>query len=249
MNPSTGYAKAKKYVDSHSKLSVKEIEKLKKKFPGPCLTISRQCGIETQSLCENLVNELTNIYSNEWAYFDKNLLEKVVNDYKLPPRIQKYLTERRQSALSLMLNELLGIHPPVLELIHKMSKTIFKLAEFGNVIIVGRGANMITAQLKNSFHIRLISPLNNRISELETVKGITKETAKKIILMEDKNRKDFFMRNFRRDIDDPEIYNMVINISSYNHIELVEIIKKIIKTKFPLQEYSKDKFGLEGIKH
>lgn len=249
MNPSTGYAKAKKYVDSHSKLSVEEIEKLKRKFPGPCLTISRQCGIETQSLCNNLVNELKNLYSNEWAYFDKDLLEKVVNDYKLPPRIQKYLTESRQSALSLMLNELLGIHPPFLELIHKMSKTIYKLAEFGNVIIVGRGANMITAQLKNSFHIRLISPLSNRISDLEAKEGITKEKAKKIILQEDKNRKDYFRRNFRRDIDDPEIYNMIINMSYFNHTEIVESIKKLIKTKFPLEKYSKVKLGLEGIKH
>ena len=152
MLPLTGYAKAKKYVDYHSKLTDKEIIQLKKKYPGPCLTVSRQCGIDTSKLCESLVKEFSNYYQTNWAYFDKQLINKVISDHKLPERMQKFLSEEKVSTFSQMLNELLGIHPPILQLVKNMIRTVLNLGELGNVILVGRGSNIITSHLKNSFH-------------------------------------------------------------------------------------------------
>lgn len=95
MLPLSGYAKAKKYVDFHSKLSDREIIQLKKKYPGPCLTISRQCGIDVSKLCENLVKEFSIYYQSDWAYFDKQLIQKVLLDHNLPERVQKFLQKKK----------------------------------------------------------------------------------------------------------------------------------------------------------
>lgn len=238
MIPLHGYAKAKKYVDRHSKLTDEQILYLKKKNPGPCLTISRESGIETSFLCERLVEELSNYYKVEWAYFDKEIIDKVISDYNLPERLQRYLSEERVPPFSQMLNELLGIHPPLLKLIKRMIRTIMDLGEIGNVILIGRGANIITMQLKNSYHIRLVAPIKDRIAQLQNTMNIYYEEAKAIMTKEDENRKDFLIRTFKQEIDNPLNYNQIINISRFNTNELIQNIFESIKIKYPHNQYT-----------
>lgn len=233
MIPLSGYGKAKKYVDSHAKLTEQEIARYKKKSPGPCLTLSRQSGIDTTTLCGKLIELFKSFYSVEWAYFDNDLIKKVIDDHDLSPRIQKYLSEERESAISQMLNELLRLHPPILKLVRQMIDTILNLAEFGHIIVIGRGSNIITSHLYNSFHIRLVAPLENRIKFIQKCKNVTKKMAKKILLKEDKNRKDYLFRTFKKNIDDPLLYNLTINTSRFSFDDLVSFIFETVNAKFP----------------
>ncbi|MCB9249471.1 MAG: cytidylate kinase-like family protein [Ignavibacteriales bacterium] len=227
----SAYAKAKNYVEYHSQLTEQEMIQLKKKNPGVTLTISRQSGIDTNILCTKLDENFSDYYQTNWVYFDKELFEKVISDHNLPPRIQKFLTEQKVPAFSQMLNELLGIHPPIRKLIHKMASTILNLAEIGNVILIGRGANVISANLKNAYHVRLVAPLEERINFYLETTDVSRERAKKILLNEDENRRDFLFRTFKKDIDDPLIYNLTINVSKYNLEELTKTIFEAVKVK------------------
>jgi cytidylate kinase len=182
------------------------------------------------------MNDLGEYYSADWAYFDKELLRKVAEDHHLPERVQKFLNEEKRPILNQMLNELLGIHPPIMELVHKMARTILNLAEFGNVIIIGRGSNLITNHLSNTVHFRFIAPLNKRNEDLQKSKNISRDWAQKIIIKEDENRKGFLNRVFKKDIDDPTIYHAVINMSKYSENELVKIIESIVKNKVPVKK-------------
>ena len=140
-----------------------------------------------------------------------------------------------------MLNELIGIHPPMLELIHKMTNTILNLAEVGNVIIIGRGSQIITSHLKNSCRIRLVAPLGDRINNLQKNKVISNDWAKKYLVKEDKNRKVFLSKTFRKDIDDPTLYHALINVSSFTDRELARYIVGLIKCKYPIKHSQADK--------
>ena len=234
MIPLSGYAKVKKYIEFHAELTDHEILQLKKKYPGPTVTISRQSGIETNLLCEKLIESFSSYYSTDWVSFDKDLIRKVISDHNLPPQVQKFLSEEKVSTISQMLNELMGIHPPILKLVHKMVSTILNLAEIGNVILVGRGSNVITSHLKNTYHIRLVAPLDQRIKHLQKSRDIKKEWAKKILLRGDENRKDFLLRTFRKDIDDPLLYHSTINVSLFSFDELVNSIVEAVWSKHPI---------------
>ncbi len=228
-------AKARKYIESHSKLR-EEIQPKRPVKPGPCITISRQSGIDTEVICEKLVDIFNRIRAEdtaEWAAFDKNLIEKVIKDHDLPERINKFLSEEKISTVNAMLNELLGVHPPILKLVHKTSGTILKLAQMGNVIIVGRGANIITSHLKNTFHIRLIAPEDVRRKNLQTKLGVGKKEAKEIMEREDIARKEYIETYFRKDIDDPLIYDAVINMNKLDDEMVVRMLKDMIIDKFP----------------
>ncbi len=228
-------AKARKYIESHSKLQEENLTKKTVK-PGPCITISRQCGIDTTSICEKLVTVFNNLKSEEtaeWAFFDKNLIEKVIKDHDLPERINKFLSEEKISTVNAMLNELLGVHPPILQLVHKTSETILKLAQVGNVIIVGRGANIITSHFKNTFHIRLIAPKNFKVKKVEKKFGVGRKEALEILEKEDKARKEYIETYFRKDINDPLLYDAVLNVAKFDEDLLVKILRDMIVERFP----------------
>lgn len=233
MIPLSGYAKAKKYVDIHSQLTEREIIQLKKRNPGPCLTISRQSGIDTHKICNELVSQLSQHYKSDWAFFDKDLIRKVIEDHQLPVRFQKFLTEERIPTISQMLNELMGIHPPIMKLVHKMANTILNLAEIGNVILIGRGSNVITSHLKNAFHIRLVAPIDYRVKLMQESKDISKEQAKTEIIKEDSNRRDFLIRTFKKEIDDPLLYHLVLNIQQFSFEQIIQNITNLVKNNRP----------------
>ena len=236
MQLSGSLSKARKYVESHAKLR-EDTSTRKKIKPGPCLTISRQCGINTDKIGNLLVkyfNKRKKEEMGDWAIFDKNLIDKVLNDNDLPERLNKFMTEEKISTMNSMLGELLKVHPPILKLLHKTSSTIFKLAELGNVIIVGRGGNLVTAGLKNTFHIRLVAPQNRRIDEVQKILDISKKDAEKMINHEDKIREEYFQKHFHKDINDPLLYHVVLNVDNFEIDTLIKIIAEMVILKFPM---------------
>jgi len=119
---SGAYEKAKLYIESHSKEKAELQKKKIKVEPGPCITISRQTGAAAEEISEILMDLLKPRTKNpdlQWAIFDKNLIEKVIEDHNLPEKISDYITEEKHSFLNSIMNELFGIHPSPLTLVQK----------------------------------------------------------------------------------------------------------------------------------
>lgn len=228
------YQKAFNYIKKNSLQD--QIRIKRKENPGPVLTISRQTGIGAAIICEHLVNFFNQNaieYYDDWTYFDKELINKVIEDHQMPEHFKKFLEEESPSKIDSWFGEILGITPSKLSLLNKTKKTIFHLAEFGNVIIVGRGANLILSNHPKSFHIRLVAPLNYRIENAMKLYNLTKKEATDFILEEDEKRKEFILKYFHKDIEDHLLYNVTINTSSFNHEEIALMIGNCILRKFP----------------
>src|SRR6185369_11998039 len=108
-----------------------------------------------------------------WMIFDRNLVEKVLEDHNLPGRLAKFMPEDRISGVSDTMDELFGLHPASWILVRKISETILHLAEMGNVIVIGRGANVITSKLSHVFHVRLVGSLENRVKHLQELNRVS----------------------------------------------------------------------------
>jgi len=215
--------KAKLYIESHSRDS-DQFQTHTHTKQGPCVTISRETGAGADKVGEALV-EFFQIFSDEnsipWTAFDRNLIEKILEDHHLPQKLSQYFVEDKLSELKSMVNELLGIHPHVGVLIHTTSRTILQLAQKGNVIIVGRAANLITERLKNTFHVRLVAPIETRIQHIEFIKK------------EDLARKHYVKSYFNKDINDALLYHMVINTAQISYKKAARMIGLAVLEKFP----------------
>ena len=98
-----------------------------------------------------------------WTVFDRNLMDKVLEDHNLPTRLAKFLPEDRVSQMEDILADVFEVHPPAETIVHQSTETILKLAGLGNVILIGRGGTVITAKLPHVLHVRLVAPLEKRI--------------------------------------------------------------------------------------
>ncbi len=73
----------------------------------------------------------------------------MLEDHDLPAHLAKLLPEDKIAAINEMVDEILGLHPPSWPIVHQSIETILRLAEMGNVILVGRGAPAVTRRLPN----------------------------------------------------------------------------------------------------
>ncbi len=191
------------------------------------VTISRQAGCGALIVAEKLA-KLLQAHTPEgacpWTVFDRNLMDKVLEDHHLPARLAKFLPEDRITQIQDVMDELFGLHPPSETVVQHASETIFHLAEMGNVILIGRGGNVITAKLPHVFHVRLVAPLEQRIQHAQEFYEMTLKTARAFCLNEDRGRERYLKKYFKADVDDPLLYHLVINTGLVSYDQAAQMI-------------------------
>jgi len=191
------------------------------------VTISRQAGCGAVHIAEKLAAHLQQHAppSNApWTIFDRNLMDQVLADHNLPAYLAKTLPEDRMSALEDMLAEIVGARPTVQKLVLQTTETVLKFADLGGVIIIGRGANIITARLTHVLHVRLVAPLADRIERICRDEHKTPAEARKFCVEEEQSRARYLKTYFNTDIDDPLGYHLIINTSRVGFDQTARLI-------------------------
>ncbi len=195
----------------------------------PFITISRETGAGGFDFANKLLDRINSIKPEEkWALFDKNILEKVMEDYEMPRELERFMPERKIPEFQTVLEQLFGLHPSEHKLIHRISMTIYHLAYLGNIILVGRGANIITAGLKHGLHLRLIEPLDRRVAYSAEYFNIDRGAALKFIETEDRNRKEYIKKYYSKNIDDGHLYSIIINFGRVEKDAAIKSLSKLI---------------------
>ena len=197
------------------------------KVPRLAVTISRQSGSGGHAVGERLVEYLqANAPKNSypWLLFDRNLVEKVLEEHNLPSRLSRFMPEDRISELNDVIQGMFGLHPPFWTLVRLTAETISHLAEQGNVILIGRGANLVTSQLQHVFHVRLVGSLETRVAHIQEIRGVGKKEALELVRKEDSGRRRYLKKYFHRELDDPLLYDVVVNTDSMSYEDAACII-------------------------
>ena len=186
------------------------------------VTISRQAGCGAVHVAEKLANYLQHhapMPGVNWTIFDRELMDKVLADHKLPKYLAQFLPEDRASKIEDTLADIFGVHPPAEEVVKHTAETLLHLAELGSVILIGRGGHIVTAKLPHVLHVRLVAPLEERIERFCHDEHKTPAEARRFCLEEDQARARYLKTYFRADINDPLHYHFVINtgLVGYDH--------------------------------
>jgi cytidylate kinase len=191
------------------------------------VTISRQTGSGAHVVAEKLAACLqthTPSDARPWTVFDRNLVEKVLEDHNLPHRLARFMPEDRVSEIADMMDELFGLHPPSWTLVRQTTETILHLAELGNVILIGRGATVLTNKLEYVYHVRLVGSLEKRVAHMQELNGLNKQAALELIRREDRGRRRYLKTHFKADLDDLLLYHLVINTDLVPYEAAAQII-------------------------
>jgi cytidylate kinase len=180
----------------------------------PFITLSRETGAGATTIGRKLLPLLDDAFSDgerSWAFLDKDLLLQALTHHQLPARLATFLPEDRISEVQAAIGELVGLHPPLWELEQKVADAILSLAKNGRVIFAGRAAHLITRNLAGGLHVRLVASRESRVRRMAELLQCEPASAADHVAKTDQARRRFLQANFGQQIDDPHLYDLVIN--------------------------------------
>jgi cytidylate kinase len=200
----------------------------------PFVTISRQAGAGGHLLSYVILTEFLKYERQElfegWHVFDKQLCEVVAQDPSIQGSFETLLKEKLQPEFRDFLESLFTGHSNQYTLQKTTFKVLRMLALLGKVIIVGRAGSLVSADLPQGIHIRLVAPEPQRIVWMMKRFKLSKEEARTAIAKQDSDRKKLIRMFFHRDIDDPLLYDITVNtgkvgldVICHSAIELIRV--------------------------
>ena len=108
--------------------------------------------------------------------------------------------------------------------IEATTSVIKELAAGGNVVIIGRGGNMILADTPGVVHVGLLAPMAVRIDTMAKREMFTPDEARAYAEDLENARVTFYRKFFRVPANDPTRYHLMLNIGRISQTTAAEII-------------------------
>ena len=172
---------------------------------GPIITISREPGSGGSEIARRLAKALN------MDLIGGQIIQHIADSAKMSRRVIESLDEKEVTFRDNLLMSLFGESRPWPgEYLKHLTRVIGTIGAFGNVIIVGRGANRLLPQEK-TFKVRIMAPLELRIKYFMDDSGYTRAEAEQYVVKTENNRKAFVRKYFNTDVADPKYYDIIIN--------------------------------------
>lgn len=178
--------------------------------PKPTITISREFGCEAYPVTDLLRQLLEKRTKEPWTLMDKALLDEVTKNHNLSDQVLQNLGEKNRF-LDDFISTFSNRWKSDKDYYRLLSRQIVALAEQGNVILVGRGAPIITRKMNNCFHFRMYASETFKITSISRRLGLDSGEARALVERRQKER-DRFIRDFLdHDPYDLSVYHLAFN--------------------------------------
>ena len=200
------------------------------------ITISRHFGAAGKTLGRRLADTLG------YYYADEDIIERtVVEIYSSPDwkriieeepsdKLKRYISRLNPFGRSLMERPLSDdeIYIDGFHYVELLKLIITKIAMDGKAVIVGRGGQYILHDFDDTYHLLLIATEKDRIKLIEDDYRVSNKKAIQIVKRMAKRRANLYSYFDRKDYDDPDLYNTVLNMSLISVDRAEEIVYKLI---------------------
>ena len=202
------------------------------------ITISRQHGSGGRAVTKLLCDRLS------YRYFDKDLMAHLGAQIGLAPDQVVDLPEDKHQVQSLVERLFGNAQTPFgdpgewalqakLDAQQQMSVQTFQgliraAHEHDNVVVMGRGGQMVLHDAPDVFHVRLVAPIELRIQRVQQSTGMTADAARARVSQRDQASAEYVKRFYDVDAADPLLYDMVINTSKMTPAAAADLIIKAL---------------------
>ena len=112
------------------------------------------------------------------------------------------------------------------------------VATMGNAVLVGRGANVLTESLTVGLHVRLIAPRDRRLQTLMDRHSLNRDEAARRMKEDDEGRRYYVKKHFNRNVDDPVVYDLVLNTDRLGYSAVSDLIAQALEAKVRISSES-----------
>ena len=201
------------------------------------ITISRQSGCEANEVARILCQKLN------YQLLNKELMMDLAKELRQEPsQAEETPTSSKAAAwLERVLNPFYNPNDPLyvdqkeISFASGQPLTIRQVRELiqaayarGNIVIVGRGSQVILAGKPDVLHVRLIGSPEKRIQMWQKRASLSYDEAKKRMEKRDRAHVDFVKNYFDADITRQEWYDLIISIDHFTKDAIAELISQAL---------------------
>jgi len=106
-----------------------------------------------------------------------------------------------------------------------------ELAARGNVVVLGRGSQMILRDHPGALHVLCVAPRELRVRRLAQREGISLEEAARRLAEGDRARCAFYKKFWKVEVEDPHLYDMTIETSRLGIDLAAELVATAARAK------------------
>jgi cytidylate kinase len=199
----------------------------------PFITISREAGAGGHLLAHVILTDFLKQKDRGlfegWHVFDRELCEVVAGDPELQASMEELLAEKHRSEFAEFIDSLFSGRARQYEIYKKTFAIVRLLGCLGKVIIVGRAASCVCADLPGGVHIRIVAPEAQRIRWLGKKLKITREEARIELLRQEDDKRRLVSDFFDKDINDPLLYHTVWNSGRVDMHTISESVIELVR--------------------
>ena len=164
------------------------------------ITISRPLGAGETTIAPALAKRLG------WRLIDHEFLDREAKQAQVSVPHSEHWDEHDPT-----LAERLRRQGPEFEAFLSASRQVMQdLAGEGDVVIVGRGGNLLLRDNPSTLHVRFIADMPYRIRRVMEIRWLAEEPARELIAKSDRDKASFYRHVFGVDWSDPMLYDLVI---------------------------------------
>lgn len=189
----------------------------------PAITLSREFGCEAFPVAEEIVKLAEKKTGEPWALIDKSLLDEVARNHRVAEEIILSLGEKPR-----FIDEMFATFTPRwkgdADYYRLLCEQVVMVATAGNAVIVGLAAAIITKEMKNCFHFRLIAPHDFKVKSIARRMNISRQDAELTVLDQQKERDRVIRRVLDADEHDPLHYHALFNNGKMKNTQIARLI-------------------------
>lgn len=189
----------------------------------PTITISREFGCEAFPVAEELVKLLERMTDEIWILIDKSLLDEVAKEHNISDEIIRSLGKKPR-----WLDEMFATLSPKwksdYDYYRLLCEQVVSIATAGNAVFVGLGAAIITKQMKNCHHFRLIAEQDFKVKSMASRMKLSKQEAELLVVEQQKERDRIIKKLLDSNERDPLYYDMIFNNGKVRNQKIAQII-------------------------
>ena len=175
------------------------------------VTISRQAGSLGDEIARSAAEKLG------CRYIEKNQISETLSKLGFSGSdVDKY-DEKKPSVW-----QTLSIQKKLFA--HLIQAAVYELATEQDVVIVGRGGQIILKDIPGAIHVRIIAPYGERVTRLMAEMRCEEKNAERIVRRSDRDSSGYLATYFDADWDDSALYDLVINTRTINQETAVRMI-------------------------
>lgn len=159
-----------------------------------------------------------------YEYIDKEKIEKALADYGLPAlEVEKFDEKKPPFWDSLQIKRR--------RFLHLIEAAIYDFARKGNIVVVGRGGQVLLKDIPGILHVRIVAPLEVRMNRIMEREGKDEKDAARILRQSDRDSAGFIHSFFDVDWNDQSLYDLIINTQKISVDTGVKMILESINSR------------------